>query len=380
MDEVLLVSLLSDQTIPNVQLINQFISQVDKYLFISTSLMEKKKVGTWIVKACGLSEDKLLGTIVVDQFSFDDIEGKLDSTSFENYGRIIVNLTGGTKVMTLASFDFFRDLGAEIYYLTGSDDTLIKLSPGRKKRSEKLKVSVNVTQYLQAYGFDIKESKPSNIPESFTRHFFDLYVNGKIESQMMLLNLLRHYRGKDKVLLDNIEGLSAFLDEIQFPQAKNGYLNRLEVKFLTGEWFEEYVSMVLKNELELNDSQLKVGLNISKSNREGIHIPNEMDILFALKNRLYTIECKTSLFDGVLQPNGTTKPKTIMGETLYKINSLKQGLGLYVNAFLFVLDDLEKFESILKTHLDRAKLFNIKVIDRKMLTSGNSLSSYLGIF
>ncbi len=217
MDEVLLVSLLSDQTIPNVQLINQFISQVDKYLFISTSLMEKKKVGTWIVKACGLSEDKLLGTIVVDQFSFDDIEGKLDSTSFENYGRIIVNLTGGTKVMTLASFDFFRDLGAEIYYLTGSDDTLIKLSPGRKKRSEKLKVSVNVTQYLQAYGFDIKESKPSNIPESFTRHFFDLYVNGI-------------------------------------------------------------------------------------------------------------------------------------------------------------------FESILKTHLDRAKLFNIKVIDRKMLTSGNSLSSYLGIF
>ncbi|HOS91379.1 MAG TPA: hypothetical protein PLD74_12465 [Prolixibacteraceae bacterium] len=115
MDEVLLVSLLSDQTIPNVQLINQFISQVDKYLFISTSLMEKKKVGTWIVKACGC---------------------------------------------------------------------------------------------------DIKESKPSNIPESFTRHFFDLYVNGKIESILKThLDRAKLFNIKviDRKMLTSGNSLSSYL-------------------------------------------------------------------------------------------------------------------------------------------------------------------------
>jgi hypothetical protein len=122
-----------------------------------------------------------------------------------------------------------------------------------------------------------------------------------------------------------------------------------------------------------------VGLNISKENREGMRIPNEMDILFTWKNKLYTIECKTSLFNETIQPDGSVKSKAIISETLYKIDSLKQGLGLYVNACLFVLDDLKMHEEKITTHLDRANLFNIKIIDREKLTSGKPLSSYLGI-
>jgi len=379
MSNVLLVSLLSDQTIPNVQLINQLNNQVDKYLFISTPAMEKKNVRKWIIKACDLPEDKLLDPVVVDQFSFDDIEEKLDSYSFEDFEKVIVNLTGGTKVMTLASFDFFKDLGAEIYYLTGSDDTLIKLSPGRKKRSEKLNTTVNVPQYLFSYGFAITESTPSYIPAAYTHQFFNLYAQGKIESHRMILDILRPFRSKNTLLINNIEGLRPFLDEIEFPLNRKDSLNRFEIKYLTGEWFEEYVSDVLATELNLDHNHLMVGLNISKENREGMRIPNEMDILFTWKNKLYTIECKTSLFNETIQPDGSVKSKAIISETLYKIDSLKQGLGLYVNACLFVLDDLKMHEEKITTHLDRANLFNIKIIDREKLTSGKPLSSYLGI-
>ena len=129
MSKTLLVSLVSDQTIPNVHLINEYGSQIDQYLFISTQAMEKKGVRQWIVNACHLPGESLLPAVVVDQFSFDNIELQLDRIDFEAYGRIIVNLTGGTKVMTLAAFDFFKDLGAEIFYITGSDDRLIKLAP-----------------------------------------------------------------------------------------------------------------------------------------------------------------------------------------------------------------------------------------------------------
>ncbi len=379
MGKTLLVSLVSDQTIPNVQLINEFQDQIDEYLFISTTLMEKKNVRKWIVKACNLPDSKLVEPVIVDQFSFDDIEIKLDAYSFDSLDKVIVNLTGGTKVMTLASFDFFRDLGAEIFYLTGSDDTLIKLSPGRKKKVEKLRSTVNVMQYLNAYGFDIKESLGSDIPIDYTIQFFTYFVEGKIQPYNDVLNFLRPKRDKNYVTIKNIERLSDLLQEVNFPSKNADQLNHLEIKYLTGEWFEEYITYTLIKELGLNNDQIKVGLNIFKKNKDGISIPNEMDVLFTWKNKLYTIECKTSLFYESLQSDGTYKTNSIISETLYKSDSLKQGLGLFVNPYLFVLDNLSDYWAKIRTHMNRAELFNIKIIDKKALTSGVPLRSLIGI-
>ena len=46
--KTILVSLISDQTIPNVQFIKEKI--VDEYLFISSEAMEKKGILNWILK------------------------------------------------------------------------------------------------------------------------------------------------------------------------------------------------------------------------------------------------------------------------------------------------------------------------------------------
>jgi len=367
MKKTLLVSLVSDQTIPNVQLINELKETVDNYLFISTKGMEQKGVRNWIIEACDLQPEKLLPYVEVKQFSFDDIEQKLDLIDFDEYLKVIVNLTGGTKVMTLASFDYFKEIGADIFYLTGSDDGLIKLAPGRKKRNEKLNSKVDVVQYLKAYGFTITETTPSSVNSDYTERLFNYFVEGILIPFKEVLNSLRKFRKKGTKII-KIDLLENFLTAIEFPNSMPGELTELETKYLTGEWFEEYVAHKLQKELELSNSEIKTGLVITKTNKNGDMVANEMDVVFTWKNKIYTIECKTSIFNEEQLPDGKIKSKSILGETLYKSDSLRQGFGLYVSTFIFVLDNIDEHKATLKNHLERAELFNIKIIDKASIS------------
>ncbi len=376
-EEVLLVSLVSDQTIPNVQLINELKAEGYNYLFISTSGMEKKGVRQWIINSTGLPSDKVLPEIIVDQFSFEDTENKLNSFDFDQYEKVVVNLTGGTKVMTLAAYNFFQQIGAEIFYLTGSDDELIRLAPKRKKRVSILTSKINVIQYLTAYGFTVGETEPSGIDSDYTNTYFNLFANGQLIQYNSVIDKLRNFRKKN-CKLDRIEGLSEFISKINFPHKENGKLLPIEVKYLTGEWFEEYVSQKLKMELNLTDDEIKTGLVISKKNRKGELIPNEMDVIFIWKNKIHTIECKTSVFYQV-EVDGKLKNKNILSETLYKSDSLRQGFGLYVNTSIFILDLIEESNHLLKEPLERADLYNIKIVDKKQLLDSSSIKSILRI-
>lgn len=378
----MLVSLISDQTIPNVQLIKEFDYQIDKYLFITTSSMEKKGVRNSIIRACKIDESKLLEQIEVDQFSFDDIENELDKIDFEGYDRIVVNLTGGTKVMTLAAFDYFKEVGAEIYYVTGHEDELIKVSPGRTKKKEKIRSSVNVSEYLESYGFTITQTEESGIDTSYSKTFFDLFTNNKLDKYSNLINLLRtKFRSKNSLKLSSIDGLEAFINEIDFPlkDRNKEKMNKYEVKYITGEWFEEYVANRVKEELNLTEEFIATGLQITKKNRRGENVPNEMDVVFVFKNKIYVIECKTSVFYDEEQADGTFKSKSIIGETLYKSDSLKQGLGLFTNTFLFILDSISDNNQKLKTHLERADLFNIKVVDKDAILNAERMIDLLNL-
>mgnify|MGYP004702574415 CR=1 FL=1 len=379
MDKTLLISLVSDQTIPNIQLINEFRNSITHYLFITTSVMERKGVRTWIINACKLETGQILDSIIVDQFSFDDIENKLDNFQFEEYEKIIVNLTGGTKVMTLAAFDFFKDLGAEIYYLTGSDDVLIKLAPGRKKKVETIKTQVNLEQFFQGYGFEIKETSSSSISSLYTERFFEMFTKGLISEYNDVLSQLREKRGNRITDFSTFEGLSNFLANIEFPLNTDGELSKHEVKYLTGEWFEEFVSKRLIEELQLTSDHIKTGIVISKKNKDGASIPNELDVVFIWKNKIYLIECKTSVFVDILLPDGTTRPASIIGETLYKSDSLKQGLGLFANTSIFILDSLKEYHIKLKTHIERAALYNINIINKEALLNSQSIRSLIKI-
>lgn len=412
--KTLLISLVSDQTLPNVQLVKEMKKEVTDYLFISTEKMEKKGCRRWIEKAAALDKDSSkLNHIVVKEFSFDDIGEKLDEFDFSAYEKLILNLTGGTKVLTLVAHDYFKQMGAEVYYVTGFNNEFIKIFPGRFKQINLFSSKINIADYLYAYGFDFELSDKSNIDEHYTNYLFNKYLENGFADYSDELNFLRSKRDNGVKTLSTAKiNLSYFLKYIDYKPIESNKLSSTEVKYLTGDWLEEYVGNRIKNELSLSDEELFVGVTLYKelsqqqSNNvqellgEGVLLSdsspnNEIDVMFVYNNKFYTIECKTSIINQVvngLNENGSQKFKqsNILGETIYKADYLKNRFGLFAKSVILTLTSFNQYVTepislgdrksrakAMEDLINRCNLSNITLIDKNRLCSTDKLTSLL---
>ena len=362
----LIVTLLSDQTIPNVQFIKEKQNDETVFLFVSTQKMKNKDVQKWIMGVCNILEDKLIPIETVDEFSLDDIETKLNKLDYSQYENIYVNVTGGTKLMSICVTDFFRAKNAEIYYITGKD--CWHIFPVSKRYSAPLKDNITLKDYVESYGFQIRESKLSGIDFDYTSRFFDWFLADRNGKHKEILNSLRQYRGEKKIIIKDVDGLSGFLDEIDFPfsDSQKIHLFKSEIKFLTGEWFEEYIYYRLKQELPFKDN-IKTGITLIKDN-----IENEFDIVFLWNGILYTVECKTS----IINKNKAEEELNILNDTIYKVTAIQKNLGLYSKFSILTLSSKDN-KVIKHTHLDRGKLFNIDIFDREDILNTQSIAQLL---
>ncbi|OJV38778.1 MAG: hypothetical protein BGO29_14150 [Bacteroidales bacterium 36-12] len=410
--KTLLVSLISDQTLPNVQLIKEFKDEVDEYFFISTDRMEEKGCRKWIKKASLI--DKPTHKIEVKEFSFDNINDQLDSFDFASYDRIIVNLTGGTKVMTLAAEDYFKQLGAEIFYITGINSEYIKVFPGRKKEVKVFTHSITLNEYLEAHGFTYYYTDISGIPLEYTINLYHKFNKDGFKDYHVALNTLRTHRSRGIKDLSKTEGeIITFIKHIDYTPQEANKLSPTEVKYLTGDWFEEYIGLIIKEQLSLDENTLQIGVVLNKEqpqikknsvnkiigNEEfikGGEPDNEIDIMFTYNNKFYTIECKTSIINyintGVKDENGNDKFKeqNILGDTIYKADYLKNRFGLHVQSNIVTLTHIQNYienssnlgvqknkTRSMEDLINRCNLSNIKLIDKSMLEHTTSLSNLI---
>lgn len=345
-----LVSLVSDQTIPNVEFIREMEHEVDSLLFISTNGMETRGQRKWILKTVGIDTGKILPPIVVDEFSFEDIEQKLANV-INDEDTYLVNLTGGTKVMSLAVYEFFKTVNSEMYYLTGKGEK-IKIHPGRRKVTSKLNAKISLSDYLTAYGFSVtNESQPllSKEKSEVMLNYF-LYKFDR-ENDIPILDELRAMRGKGVKDYSNNHNLIAFINRTGFqPQAKDK-LSKYECRYLTGDWLEEYLFFFVKEHFNLPESGIGLGLSVDKSGS-----PNEFDVLLMKKNKIYLFECKTSIYID------SDESQTFIGETIYKSDSLRNKLGLFAQTTVVTLSDLSNPK--LTKHIDRADANRVKLIGK----------------
>jgi hypothetical protein len=401
MKSTLLVSLISDQTIPNVLLINEFRKQVSDYLFITTKIMEDKGIRKWIENTCEID-----GSIVeVNQFSFQDIEAKLNDYDFDSFEKIIVNLTGGTKVMTLIAYDFFKRIGADIYYITGNENEYIKIFPVKKQNQLYFKEKVLLSDYLHSYGFNFEIKASSGISFEQSNEIYSAFLSKDLTPHINAIKFIQSKRAK-KVNEDDFSRIDSYLSAINYKPIKYNKLSEAETKYLSGEWFEEYIGQKLKKELDLSDNDIFIGATIKKetpfySKNNTVQLlgeqavssiddfNNEMDVMFMYKNKFYYIECKTSIiaFKPILK-NGISQEKeyNILGETIYKSDSLKNRFGLYSKTFIITLTDFKKYclnkDSAIQNNktrameevIDRANISQIKLIDKSMLVNTTQIS------
>jgi hypothetical protein len=373
-----LVSLVSDQTIPNVLVALHF--RPDALLFLTTESMERKGKTDAILQCLamrGLDYAERHWRVSVREDSLLHIEQELArwSQSQEEEFDYIVNLTGGTKLMSIAAYDYFQAFGSSMIYVPIPKNEFLTPFPKRRpKAPEALKDRLTVCEYLTAYGFKVanasdldRKKELAEGRKELTRHIYQNYQ----ELKSFLANLYEAMKtvAEDRKRLK--KGLSfklpfqppaqgqEILREMGFQESAEGWIkkgfHRDDYEYLRGGWLEERLYLALK---EVLPSESDVLLGVQYTNREGTS--NELDVLFTLQNRLHLVECKSLDAAEGSEAGGTAS----LTNFLYKLGALRQEFGLTPVGYLATTseDSLDKDGQPKESLVKRAKQFNIEML------------------
>jgi|GEM_PF-5650153 len=289
--------------------------------------------------------------IIVDENSIKDVKRKIDDalSGFQDC-EISFNFTGGTKQMAIGMYTLAEEKykGAPLYYshrnITwqnySADD------PAQKEYQKRLSIDT----YFDSLGIKWScGSKDDFIKtEEETDKFFEKY-HEFIKSEF--IEKLRKYRNeKRKSKKDYSYKLSgedkSLLKSWNWPFNLNNsdILNKAEVNYLIGGWFEEWVY----NHLQADDKKYSVKKNFDKDeNRQ----ENEMDVVGMRDNKFYMFECKTDITG-------------IASETNYKSSALIKKFGSEDIACIVCLnDDYSDNNKKFKNLKGRGKVERVKILN-----------------
>ncbi len=378
MKKKVLVSLVSAQTIPNIEFINEFKNEIDSYLFISTEFMESSKMNrtNCILEGADIIKSEYQ-IIIVKEDSVSDIEFKL--ANINNSDKYIVNLTGGTKMMSIATYNFFSKENAEIYYkpirtnqiISVKDDSVFKEINNR----------IGVIDYLKSYGIAInrKTDFADFTNQEITKKIFNVFLKGKINYKTIERLRTKYRSKKAKYTIYDIEQtedeelrikeLSIFLEKLGFENKtkEDAVITKKEIVYLTGGWFEEFIYFYFKEQLSLNNYDIELGVHLKKSETV---LDNDLDVVFTYNNILYVIECKTAM---ALNEKVST---SLFNETIYKASALRAKFGLTVKNMLITLSNMTHPNI---DYNERASAMNIMLYDRKYFIDMSKLNNLINL-
>lgn len=374
-----LISLVSQQRVPNVlAIMDSFFEGVDQYMFISTDEMEKGGVVQHMLTATGIASDKCR-KIVVEADSWQDIHHELGQANLDVSHEYYLNLTGGTKVMSLAVFSFFNQQKWQVsyFYFPIKKNVIQQILLDQDSIETPITFEIGVTEYLQSYGLRIEaiDVSPPLKPKQVSRQILDFYLTQKTGSGThqfwTVTGKLRPFRGKG-VPFDQTEipGLSQLISDLSMPLEHQEGLQAAEVDYLTGGWFEEWVYQEVKGTLGLATKSIARNLKINWLGRDAVHGKNELDIVFMYGNTIHVIECKVGIGKG-----GSIKDRYT--RALNQLAVMRKDMGLRVNMIFITLatqlrDEQGEIDEVLAA---RANVLSITVLDRKNIIPG--LRDYL---
>ncbi|MEW6380262.1 MAG: DUF1887 family CARF protein [bacterium] len=350
--KTILISLVSEQTVPNILAIHHF--KPDELLFISTRDMEAKGKTSAILDTMsrlGLKYQRDM--IMVQEDSILDCHRQLEEwIKGREDSEFVVNLTGGTKIMSIAAYEFFKDYSSRMIYVPIPRNEFIvpfpKKSPGRPTEFD---LRLSVVQYLAAYGLKVvNEGKLETYCQEARKRkgLSELIVQNYAQLKNLLLwlcGMLRPHRSEKMFELtgnftaENQEEKDFFS---RFGFSYSGgiitrKLDRSDIRYLTGGWLEEYCFNIISEWLGCGIDDVAIGLQLRNSRgRE-----NEFDVMFTKDNALYFAECKSLDQD----------EDEDASQALYKIGALQREFGLRVKSFFvttspYILKDGKVREAI----------------------------------
>jgi hypothetical protein len=158
----LLLSLVGEQPIPNLLPLWQF-PQYDEVQFAAspTTRAVAQQLKTALQNDPLLQHIQPLKTLELGAYDIQDARARLAAALVEHQAKgktVHLNLTGGTKLMSLAALQAAFGSGITLMYVSTEEKTIIWLgSDGSEQRREPIRVKISVAQYLNAHGLQIED-------------------------------------------------------------------------------------------------------------------------------------------------------------------------------------------------------------------------------
>ena len=322
------ICLVSQQPLPNFLPIVENAFRPQKVILLVTPEMKKQAdfLTNHIKKRCQIKDIEQIS--IADEYNMSLIEQELlDLLIDYQPDEVAVNITGGTKLMAIAAFNFAQENNYQCIYFTQNQSKIILYHPQRqpetllKCQNQYLKIE----DYLNLHGYEI-QSSTQHIKKNLIQPWYiaieqhDLYakiipsLNHQLYKQAESDNSSLPLNELNKNILPLLKDLGEVSGgHFQFHNKDNKQL-------ANGGWFEyfvfEKINEIKKEYQKIQDIQLNIQF---KTQADKTY--NEVDVAVLCNNVLYLIECKTINFAKDL---GQAKGNDI----LYKLESLKKVGGL----------------------------------------------------
>lgn len=327
-----IVNIVSDENpIPAYLFIKEMYEPGDKLMFISAKnteddlvfLSEMMRVPNDCIKEILLRNE-------MDEFKYEQICRTIVKR-LQKGETYYVNLAGGSRYMALAVQQVFEKFGAEFFYVQPGKNIIIKSKFDDNINDNDdlhipIKYRINLSEYIKLHEMqsDLNNNGHTPIRSEFeAQNLFDLFSQKLLSNRdYRILDILRtDYRNLNYAKLAEIEhprrlradaipDIRKFLDFLSFVPESRDELNKSELNYLTGGWWEEFVYYKIKETVKPDD--IAIGPVIRT---KGVKRQNELDVVFIKDNQLYVIECKTGVHT-----------ESLFNEIVYKACALKEAL------------------------------------------------------
>lgn len=295
-----LLSIISDQAVPNLHFIKQFQQPDSHFLFVTTREMEEKNVTRNLIEALQL-DLKHCRKILINANDASLIQRQLDKADFSREIEYLINLTGGNKLMSQMVYQQFQAYSSRMYYAPIGSASYQQLFPEVKQLSKDPSVTISLSEYLEAYGFMIENSLD--------------YYEGIPKPDILMKKLLQEGH-PSRVPIISRATKQEYKDE--------------DKNYLMGTWFELYCYKVFKEAFGLANIQIACNVKIRrKDSTSPYEHDNEFDLMFIYQNDLYVMECK-------VYPTENLKTEKV-SIPMFKLASLTKNFGLKCKKYLAIL-------------------------------------------
>lgn len=289
-----------------------------------------------VLKEGGIKVERLE---LSNEHDYDHIANELMALGERlNGDTVTLNITGGTKLMSVAAQFSAETLGWAMFYVDADTDQAIWLGQD-KKLPHKLQEQLRLRHYLRSYGFTLADKPQRPQPSAAQQQLTQSLVTqvGSLEDAITTLNALAqdaenrrslsvqlNARQLDSRSLDVLLRDFEHADALTLKGDRIHFASEAARDFVKGGWLELHaINAVYQTTGALSIRDKAANLEVVDTVND---TRNELDIAFMAHNRLFVIECKTARID---RPQGGDMrlgaPKA--NDTLFKLSDNCRRIG-----------------------------------------------------